>query len=221
MTPTNEESVPPPIGHVVGKNLKSIREGKHLTQPQLAAQLASTGLPWKRSQIMDVERGRRETIDFGIVLVLAAALEVPVSRFFDGEGDVALTPQADFTEYGAKASLSELRDWVTDKAPPVVVCGQAAVSSAMRHWQWQGRQIPAAADIELARRLDVDPWKVIEAAEKVWNGSITEERDRRVAALGDLSARERQAKQGHITRQMYAVVTKLIQADAAGGGSDG
>lgn len=214
MTHTDEESSPPPLGRVIGENLKSIREGKRLTQPQLAAELARTGLPWKRSQIADVERGRRDTIDFGMLLVLAKALEVPVGRFFDGEGEVALTPQADFAEYGAKASRSELREWVTDKVPLVTVCGAAAVSSAMRYWRWQGRSIPASADIELARKLDVDPWKVIQAAESVWNGSITEERDRRVAALGDLSPRQRQAKQGHITRQMYGVVTKLLQADA-------
>jgi hypothetical protein len=160
-------------------------------------------------------------IDFGTLLVLAKALKVPVARFFDGEGEVALTPQADFAEYGAKATRSELRAWVTDTVPLVTVCGTAAVTSAMKHWRWQGREIPAAADIELARKLDVDPWKVIEAAEKVWNGSITEERDRRVAALGDLSPRERQAKQGHITRQMYAVVAKLIEADATAKESDG
>jgi transcriptional regulator with XRE-family HTH domain len=217
---TNEESVPPSLGRVIGENLKTIREGKRLTQPQLAAELAMTGLPWKRSQIADVERGRREAIDFGTLLVLAKALDVPVGRFFEGDGEVALTPQADFGEYGAKARRSELRGWVSDHVPDVTVCGAAAVSAAMRYWRWQGREVPAEADILLARKLDVDPWKVIDAAEKVWNGSITEERDRRVAALGDLSPRERQAKQGHITRQMYAVVTKLIQADAAGG-SDG
>ena len=45
---------------------------------------------------------------------------------------------------------------------------------------------PGEADVELARRLDVSTAVVIMAARRTWGRTLTEERDRRVAALGDM-----------------------------------
>lgn len=222
MNSTNERQVPPSVGWVVGENLKKIRATRRLTQPQLAAYLARSGLPWKRTQIADLERDRRETIDLGTLAMLAAALDTPLARFFEGDGDVMLTPRAEYGEYGATASRDEIRKWLGNRVPELTVQGTSSVSAAMKHWAWKGREIPAEVDIALAEKLGVDPWRVIHAAEQLWGGSMTEERDRRTAELGELPTRERQAKQGHITRQLTTVVTKWLQADAdAEGASDG
>lgn len=217
MDSTNEHQLPPSVGWVVGENLKSIRAARRLTQPQLAALLARCGLPWKRTQIADLERDRRETIDLGTLAMLATALDTSLARLFEGDGDVMLTPRAEYGEYGATASRDEIRKWLGDRVPEVTVQGTSSVSAAMKHWNWEGRKIPAEVDIALAEKLDVDPWRVIKAAELLWSGSLTEERDKRVAALGDLPPQQRQAKQGHITRQLTSVLTKWMDAEGVHG----
>lgn len=67
------------------------------------------------------------------------------------------------------------------------------------------------ADQTLAHRLDV-PLRVITGiALKLWDRTLTDERDVRVAELGDLDPGERQAHRGHITREL----SKQIEAKLA------
>lgn len=61
--------------------------------------------------------------------------------------------------------------------------------------------VPAQADVELAVRLGVGVVDVLEAAWAEFDMlTMTQERDRRVDELGDLSPGERTAHRGHITR---------------------
>lgn len=216
---SDEPEAPPTVGRVVGENLRLIRQKHRLTQDQAAAELVRTGLNWKRTQVSDLESGRRETVDLGALVVLAQAFEAPLRDFFAGDGDVLLTPKADHPEFGATATREELRAWFSAEDSSITVTGRQSIAAAMERWRWEGREIAAEADVALAKRLGVDPWKVIRAAEHVWSRSLTEERDRRVAELGDLPVGERQAKQGHITRQLTAILIK--QMDGEGEAEDG
>ncbi|MGW6456649.1 helix-turn-helix domain-containing protein [Streptomyces sp. NPDC055078] len=212
---TDEPEAPPTVGKVVGENLKALRQSQRITQGDLATALMRTGLKWKRTQISDLESERRETVDLGALLVLAQALGVHLRDFFAGDGNVMLTPRSDYPGSYAQASRSDLRAWLSAEDASLIVMGSENVRALFEHWRHKGRDIPIEADLVFAERYDVDVRHVVKAAEQIWEGSLTEERDRRVAALGDLPVRERQAKQGHITRQLTATLAKWMRADGA------
>lgn len=206
----DEEEAAPTVGMVVGESLKAMRQRQRLTQADVAAVLVRAGLAWKRTHISDLESDRRETLDLGTLVVLAQALDVPLRDFFAGEGNVLLTPRAEYPESGAMATREQLRDWLSGEEAGLTVMGDRNVRAFMDHFTWQGRDIPIEADAAFAGRMGVTVEEVVKAAERIWRGSLTEERDRRVAALGDLPIQERQAKQGHITRQLTAILAKQM-----------
>ncbi|MFE2020130.1 helix-turn-helix domain-containing protein [Streptomyces sp. NPDC059499] len=214
---TEETEAPHPVGKVVGENLKALRQSKRITQGALASELVRTGLNWKRTQISDLESERRETLDLGALVVLGQALGVQLRDFFAGDGDVMLTPRSEYPKSWAKASRADLRGWLSGEDATLTVMGSDNVRAALDHWDRQGRSIPIEADAAFAERYGVDVRDVVQAAEQMWDGSLTEERDRRVATLGDLPVAERQAKQGHITRQLTAALLKWMQADGTVG----
>lgn len=216
---TDESEVAPTVGKVVGANLKAMREKRRLTQADAAADLIRTGLNWKRTHVSDLESGRRETVDLGTLVVLGAAFDMQLCDFFDGEGDVLLTPKAEYPESGAMATRAELRAWLSAEEAGLTVMGSRNVRAALEHFRWQGREIPIEADAAFAQRIGATVLEVVEAAQRIWHGSLTEERDRRVAALGDLPLAARQAKQGHITRQLTGILAKVM--DVGGEASDG
>ncbi|WP_371551716.1 helix-turn-helix domain-containing protein [Streptomyces sp. NBC_00554] len=209
----DESEAPPTVGKVVGENLKALRQERRVTQGALASELARSGLNWKRTQISDLESERRETVDIGALVVLGNALGVKLRDFFAGDGDVMLTPRSEYPQSWAKATRAELRAWLSAEDSELIVMGSESVRAALEHFRWQGRSIPVEADVAFADRYGVEVLDVVKASEQMWNASLTEERDRRVAALGDLPVGERQAKQGHITRQLTAALVKLMRAD--------
>jgi transcriptional regulator with XRE-family HTH domain len=217
MADAEEEA--PTIGKVVGENLKAMRQKRRLTQADAAAELVRTGLSWKRTHVSDLESGRRETVDLGTLVVLSEALGARIQDFFTGDGDVLLTPRAEYPESGAMATRAQLRSWLSGESASLTVMGSQNVRAALDHFRWQGRDIPIEADLAFAERMGVPVQQVVKAAERIWRGSLTEERDRRVAALGDLPIQERQAKQGHITRQLTSILAK--QMDFPGESDDG
>lgn len=214
---TEESEAPPTVGKVVGENLKALRQERRMTQGALAAELMRAGLTWKRTQISDLESERRETVDVGSLVVLAQALGVRLHDFFAGEGNVMITPRSEFPESWAQATRAELRAWLSGEDATFTVMGAESVVAGLDHFRWQGRDIPVEADLAFAERYGVDVRDVVKAAEQIWTGSLTEERDRRVAALGELPVGERQAKQGHITRQLTTALAKWMRADGTVG----
>ncbi|MFJ6934470.1 helix-turn-helix domain-containing protein [Streptomyces sp. NPDC101132] len=209
-----DSEVPPTVGKVVGENLKALRQERHITQGALAAELMRAGLKWKRTQISDLESERRETVDLGSLVVLAQALGVQLRDFFAGEGNVMITPRSEFPQSWAQATRAELRAWLSAEDASLTVMGTENVKAALDHFRWQGRDIPVEADRAFAERHGVHVRDVVAAAEQMWSGSLTEERDRRVSALGQLPVGERQAKQGHITRQLTAALVKWMRLDS-------
>ncbi|MFD9374662.1 helix-turn-helix domain-containing protein [Streptomyces sp. NPDC059999] len=211
---TQEPEAPPTVGKVVGENLKTLRQERRVTQGALAAELALTGLKWKRTQISDLESARRETVDLGSLVILAQALDVRLHDFFAGEGNVMITPRSEFPEAWAQATRAELRAWLSAEDASFTVMGDDGVRAALDEVRRGGRDILIEADLAFAERYGVDVLEVVKAAGQMWAGSLTEERDRRVAALGELPVGERQAKQGHITRQLTKALVKWMRLDS-------
>jgi transcriptional regulator with XRE-family HTH domain len=201
------------VGAVVGENLQRLRERARLTQHELARLLARRGAQWHRSKIAAIEAGERPNLSFGDVLVLANALNVELAELYEGDGEVTLT------EY-----ITLSRPMVRDVIRGTYVVGGSA------GWDPTTRQdeltelariradddalkaaslLGSEADRALAHRLNVPARAVAETAIELWNRTLTEERDARAAGLGDMSAGERQARRGHITREL----SRQLQAE--------
>jgi transcriptional regulator with XRE-family HTH domain len=188
------------VGHVVGENFRRLREAHGLTQAEAAMRLRHTGLRWSRSHVAALEAGNRESVDAGVLLLLAAALEVSERELFAGDGAVRLAPEAVVTR-------AWLRDRYTEgpAEEPVEISGQA-VRAFLRDMEpylgFEAAATPFQADAELAQRLGLRPEDVYRAAERLWGRTLHQERDRRIAEMGEMPAAERRARRGHVTRQL-------------------
>ncbi|WP_165938572.1 helix-turn-helix domain-containing protein [Parafrankia sp. BMG5.11] len=196
------------VGQVVGENLRRIREDRKLTQHEAALACRGSGLPWTRVRVAAMERGARETVDMGTLRLLADAFGVEVAEFFAGDGDVVLSPRAQQSRSGLRASLRG-----ESESPGIGARDRVLVApdkSAPVRPRVHGRVIPVEADDALAKRLGVGLKDVLRAADRLWGHTLTEERDARVAALGDLEPGERQAHRGHITRELAQQIEQRI-----------
>lgn len=188
---------PRTIGQVVGRNLAQLREGRGQTQQEAAAFLRANGLPWTAANVASIESGRRETIDLGALTLLATTYDVPLSRLFEGTGEMRLAPEV-------TAPLPQYRMWLDgdgDGAVPVLTLSGSAARKLIEAMPEDGK-ILFQADSELAARLGLTPKDVYEAAERLWGRTLHEERDRRIAELGELTPTQRRTRRGHITRQL-------------------
>ena len=194
------------VGAVVGENLQRLRERARLTQHELARLLVRRGAQWHRSKIAAIEAGERPNLSFADVLVLANALNVELAELYEGDGEVALT------------------DYITLSRPMVrdIIRGMYVVGRS-DEWDPETRRdellglarmradddarkaasvLATEADRALAHRLNVPARAVVDIATELWNRTLTDERDFRVAARGDMGVGERQAYRGHITREL-------------------
>jgi transcriptional regulator with XRE-family HTH domain len=190
------EATPEPLGgHVVGENLRRIRESRGLTQAEAADRLQATGLWWQRSHVAAIEAGNRESVDFGALALIAAAFDLPVSDLFVGDGPVRLSSDAVVT-----------RQWLRDvfsHRPPSDAYEPSGRAARKFAEQIPGEKVSFQADAELAQRLGLRPEDVYQAAESLWQGrNLHQERDRRIAEMGEMSAAERRVRRGHVTRQL-------------------
>ncbi len=200
-----------PIGHVVGENLLRIRQERRLTQHEAARQCQAVGLNWTRVRVAAIERGDRETVDVGTLLLLAEAFQVAPAEFFAGAGDVLLSSGAVQSRAGLCQTLSSA-DRPPLAAEDRVIRLKILKSDSEEARDQDARMVNATieADIALAGRLGVPSGQVVDAALAIWGRSLTEERDARVSALGDLETGERQAHRGHITRELAQEIERRI-----------
>jgi len=189
----------------VGENLQRLRERARLTQHELARLLLNRGVPWTRSKIAAVEAGERPNLSFTDVLVLANTFNVEVAELVAGDGDTALSPHVALPR-------AAVRDLVRGLS---VLGGADAWDSERRHELSRLASMRADGDVRktaqfraseadqaLASRLEIPATTIIATAMQLWHRTLTEERDRRVAELGDKEVNERQAYRGHITREL-------------------
>lgn len=201
-------------GHVIGENLRRIRDELGLTQAELARHLQACGVFWQRSHIAALEAGNRETVGEGVLAMLAGALERAVADFFAGDGLVRVTPDAVTTRRGLRELFSGL------EPNAAVVLSTRATKRRFDEMMPGSEQVSFQADAELAQRLGLRPADVYEVAERLWGGrNLHQERDRRVAELGEMTSSERRARRGHVTRQLIKEITPHLptpeQAKAA------
>lgn len=159
-----------------------------MPQDEFARLARRAGLKWTRSTVTKIESGQRE-LKAAEFLLLPYVLHV---RFDE------LIPTTKFADLGAgfpKMETKLLRD---------ILRGRVPVSHPGPH-ETPGRAEPAEAEEKAARALGWSVGEVNNRSLRLWNFSLTGERERRLLKrLGGRSAspRTQQAMRGRITRQL-------------------
>ena len=215
MTEATKQAIP--IGAVIGRNVKRLREDRVLTQHELAQLWKRHGLNWARSKVSALEAGSRPHVDLGDLVIMAAALGVPLAEFFGGSdpGSVELKPEPGAVQVNGV----RLREMFSDVAPDLVleVWGEPSRLHRKHLDQLTEKVHPSQADDELAQRLGVHRVDVAQAAMILFDGrTLTEERDRRVERMGGLTIHERQAHRGHVTRELSVQLEEILNVKKGG-----
>lgn len=202
------------VGAVVGENLQRLRERARLTQHETVRLLLQRGAPWNRSKVAAIEAGERPNLSFADVLVLANTFNVELAELFEGDGEVTLTeyvtlprPKIQDIIRGTYA-VGGPEGW-DPQTRPAELLGLARIRAdgeASKAASLAGTE----ADRALAARLKVSARAVTAVATELWGQTLTDERDARVAELGDLEVGERQAHRGHITRELSQQIQALL-----------
>jgi transcriptional regulator with XRE-family HTH domain len=201
------------LGAVVGRNVKRLREDKVLTQHELAQLWQRHGLSWARSKVSALEAGNRPRVDVADLVIMAVSLGVKLAELFvgPGAGKVELKPEPNAVDVDGP----ELHDLFAASDTDVnLQVGGAAYELHRKHLEemTEGPK-PMQADVELAQRIGVHPRRVAQAAIDLFDGrTLTEERDRRVERMGDLTLQERQAHRGHVTRELSVQLEAILTA---------
>jgi transcriptional regulator with XRE-family HTH domain len=221
-----------PLSAVIGENLQVLRQEHGRNQDDVATSARRFGLRWTRATVAALETGRR-SLDLGEYLLLplilhgALGVEVDVSTLVPATSTVQLGPDAFATGRAVRAAmtgrvtdvdLTELRTPRTVEWTRTLKAAGEKMSAAKRIW-------PKAKPVDLvnaemdsdqvverraAERLGVSSFEVAVAARRLWNRSMTEERDRRLAAAGTMSGTSAKAYAGHVTRQLTEELRPVV-----------
>jgi len=221
-----------PLRELLAAGLKEARVSQGLRQEDAAGRARSTGLTtWIRGTIAQAEVGARR---FALeeVLLLALAYETSVSDLIAGADTdlVELSPEARVPVATVRALLAGERLRLatsplgTDGQPEQP--GTAARRSSRfpdvlgmdrfglgdrEHLRRPGP--PSEAERYAARKLGITPEIVAEAATGLWGRTLDDERDRRLSVAPSPSARSRQARRGHITRDLLTELSHELATD--------
>lgn len=186
-----------------------------MTQYEIAFSYQRTGVGWTRSQVAAFEAGNRPKVDIGLLVPLASTFGVPITDLFEGDGYLLLGPGLCQTRKGFREALSGTPVHRLDRDDQPMFFDPEK-KKTLRHADLRSpREMPA--DIDLAKRLDVDVREVLRVAREMFNGrTLTEERDRRVEMLESESGETmgssgRQAHRGHITRELTERITAVLR----------
>lgn len=201
MTSKNDAT---PLAAVVGENLLRLRLTADKTQDEMVRVLRAAGIEWSRVTLGQVERGERP-ITFAEVLLLAADGIAAPAELLSGAGSVDLGD-------GQRRRLDVLRNSLAAE-PGGAAGGHLASASATAKSSGRAavRQPPGEAEDKAARKFGVTVEQVDRAASFLWRRSLTAERDRRMARFDEpMTPRVRQARRGHVTRELLAEIEPAI-----------
>src|SRR6266851_3549685 len=226
----------PALATLLGQRLRALREGASKRQDDLARTARGCGLSWSRATVAAIETGRRQ-LSVGELFLLPADL-LPER----GDQWVTLTPRASVRVRSLRALLGAAAEPMSEQDFDIphrrqTRMAQAALKESIERWTthtnttWrrimghpltasdlttlnQALEDAAGAVEQQAARGRVPALAIALAARKMWNCSLTEQRDRRLAEelRGDPSARRLQALRGHHTRALLVELRPLLRA---------
>lgn len=224
----------PPFGVALGHRLRQVREESGETAAQLADRASSWfGLRWDRSTLTRIELGQRQVTAPELLLLpavydrsLAELLPIEACRLSDVvNADPAAMRDAlarsargyELEKVREALSSGQIKKWLEQVSenvtarflgvPAMLVMGGASHAKD-------------EATVKAARRLDADPWDVAVASFQLWDRDLASERDERVGQRAE-SMRARQARRGHVTRQLLEELRPVVQALQASRSTEG
>lgn len=119
----------------MGDQVKRLRRARGLTGDDLAAELTKLGVDWKRSQVANLESGRRRYVTVDEVHALALILGVaPVHLVVPIEGgEYPVTPGTD-DRPGVTADAGRVREWIRGRSPFLAPPEGNELDSARDEW---------------------------------------------------------------------------------------
>jgi transcriptional regulator with XRE-family HTH domain len=208
-------AAPQALGTVVGENLRRLREQSRLTQHETARLLQRYGLRWSRSKIAAIESGERPNIGLVDVLILAMAFNIGLADLFEGNGDVILAGQIALPRHLIRELLlgKHVREQPETWDPDARRENLIRLEQTLAAFDTTSHAGAVEADQALASRLHVPVRVITGIALSLWDRTLTDERDTRVADLGDLDPGERQAHRGHITRELSQQIETALSKE--------
>lgn len=154
-----------------------------MSQAELARLLQAEGGGWRKSKVATLESGGRESLALDELVQLAAALGAKWSELLAGSADLSLGAG------GAFVRAAELRaSLVEDRSPATVLDSAEAVEAFLAGAVQHDRADPFG--MHLAAKLRAPQPAIDGAARTLYGKTATEERETRVRAFGELSARD-------------------------------
>lgn len=201
------------LGAVVGQNVRRIREERLITQGELGDLWKAHGLNWARSKISALESGHRPQISAAELLVMAVSLQVTVSGLLAIEGLIRLEPYDVDMEAnqvmqllaGDQSQSKPDQSWAKEKTR-ILVWSQPSTRSDESE----------AAAAKWAESFNMAPHLFIRFTRRVFDGrTLTEERDRQLENLGDVTFQRRTALRGHVTRRLLGQLEQFLEDHGA------
>ncbi|MCE0764818.1 hypothetical protein LWC35_18175 [Pseudonocardia kujensis] len=183
------------VGQVVGERLARRRvDQSGQTQGDAAQHVRLAGLNWTRDHVASLETGRRESLSLEELLLLSSAYDMKLADWFEGDGEVRLTPEITVSRSDLRAALG--------RGKPLA-----------RQLVVDFTNVPDVDRTEalVAHRLGAEAPVVQQAAQQLWGRSFAEERDHRLGNVGD-PQRARTLRAGmtkRMTREIEETVREL------------
>lgn len=213
----------------IGARVKARRGQVNLTQDEVATAMRAHGFAWDRTTVAKVERGSR-SLALDEALALCLVLDVGLVSLLPTRGQVEVTPTLTLSAKSVREALTSTEaeglskrrttirvdrtEEVVDVATVIGDLGPIAgeIERVLGHSPSAAMLADAVlaergdAEQTAARRLDLSPLQVAALALALWERSLTDEREHRLATQVRRAApdRGRRAVRGHITRELLA-----------------
>lgn len=184
--------------------LRAALDDAGVRREDFAQRMTGLGFRWSGNTVTQVVTGRRAL----------SLLEVAGVCDLLGQSLADLLPRREFGLHSGSVSTDDVvaallhgrSDWRAHRQGELTPDEQALYD---RYFPAEHSEVT----VKVARRLGVQPAKVMDAATELWGHSIGMERDRRVPAIEGETRRALQARRGHVTRTLVADLSAFF-ADA-------
>jgi transcriptional regulator with XRE-family HTH domain len=182
-----------PFGKALSLGVRRARLELGWSQEQLARRMLDAGLPWTRDTVASVERRRSLTLEEAVAVAFVLRKSIPELLVHDGCVRVGRS------RVTASALAALLGGGVDQLSPGEFTQGTLGAEAHS-----------GIAERKVAARLNTDPRDLNAVAFRLWGCSLTDERERRLAA-SSAPPRSQQAQRGHITRELLTELLPRIR----------